>query len=430
MSFTSPPQQGQQGGGNVVLGGPPGGSTGTTTGGGSTSGGGTGGGTGGDPGDNSVGGAIGTLKLLRVEEIKSANSAYAVGSTITTSSTRHVTRLKLRMPNSTTYGATDPDGTQHRSRLWVPAIGVEPSAEIGADGTLPTVGWWNSGTPSILYITGSGEWIGYVQIGSSGALSSGQIKLWACVYTSSEKLPPGETQWQTVTENQTWGLATLNVNKVLLNSVSLDSRRTYGQPNLDGEIPGDANADLRNPSFNGWNFKGGHFVGNMPAGATSDQSGLARTQLSTDSAGGSTGYIAGCCTLFATGRRGSTSGGVVGMFNPSSSDTNINQGLNAIWSNRWDINPRSNPGTPPDYTQDPFWWITSTTDNQNQYWNWQLPYQTENNPTGPWSRICLAQTVESGQTWQYFSSVWNQALTGQTFPITDSQPRLWVVRTN
>lgn len=59
--------------------------------------------------------------------------------------------------------------------------------------------------------------------------------------------------------------------------LSLDSRKTYGQPNLDGETPADPNAELRNPSFLNWQYRGGLFVGN--AGPNSrDKSGTARLQ--------------------------------------------------------------------------------------------------------------------------------------------------------
>lgn len=74
--------------------------------------------------------------------------------------------------------------------------------------------------------------------------------------------------------------AIVTLRRVNAQVVSISDRKAYGQPNLDGELPGDPNADLAHTNFTGWKYRGGLFVGNAK-GLDNDQSGVSRIVWST-----------------------------------------------------------------------------------------------------------------------------------------------------
>ncbi len=229
----------------------------------------------------------------------------------------------------------------------------------------------------------------------------------------------------------------LAASKLPVETISLDSRRVFGKANLDGELPGDPNADASNNNFQPWVFKGGgHFVGNMPYGSSHDQSGTARTQLRLTSALPGTDYVASCLTLFNTGTRGSTPAGSIGLYKPYvatpgtsySDDPNLNTGLLTIWGNKWNIAPGT--GTVPpepspiDFTTTPVFTLSPQSTDASNYLNWQVPYR---------SAITTTRYMGNGNAsdvannfWKYFAICSNnEAIPGQQFPMNDSRPRLW-----
>lgn len=133
---------------------------------------------------------------------------------------------------------------------------------------------------------------------------------------------------------------------------SVTTRKGYGQPNRDGQFPGDPNADLRNLNFGDWIFRGGMFVGNMPNG-TGDRSGQARAQLFAPTVPSLAAPRMTVFTAFQWGRPTNINGGMtIGLFGtfaggPESEST-------ATWDTRFNITPGSTAppipfGTPETY---------------------------------------------------------------------------------
>ncbi|GEM_PF-3932303 len=198
----------------------------------------------------------------------------------------------------------------------------------------------------------------------------------------------------------------LNVLRRNVEAVALDSRRVYGQPNLDGGLPGDPNAELRNPSFLGWSYKGGLFVGQ--AGGN-DASGTARIQGWIPAATLTYPLMSSLC-LRALGVPASYGAPTVRLFAPSAAN-DPNYGAlpaTATWANRWDLTQATLLGEETSLYNFP----------QNEY----LSLRFLEAPV----KIGLALSAEASPpsgVWQYFAS---QAYESSA-PLADSQPRLWTV---
>ena len=396
-------------------------------------------------------------EIVRIEEKRAVTSQFitAQSSTIVTDSNRHVLRLKLRLPMSQTSG-TNSTGPW-TSVTGIGAVAVAPGVELLPINQSSPILQVNSqpGVQALVnyapttinyapgYVSSVQPWYCYVQRGSSGTLSGGSIKYYYYEFTHF-------TQYDQLNEYVsgnmagTWMVADLVADKLPLEGVSADSRKVYGKANLDGELPGDPNAEITNNNFVPWTFKGGHFVGNMVYGSSRDQSGTARTQLRLANMSDANEYLVACLTLFTTGLRGNNAPGSIGLYRPSASDPNLNQGFDTIWSTRWNLTPGNpNPvagdfSTQPYYTQAPATTVASEY-GQLQYLNWQLPYvnyvwKTEYGGSGNlnddnmWTHFGLTQNDESPTTWQYFASEWIESISGQQFPLNDSRPRVWKVR--
>ena len=195
-------------------------------------------------------------------------------------------------------------------------------------------------------------------------------------------------------------------------SVSIDTRRVYGQPNLDGELPADPNAELRNPSFAGWSYKGGLFIGNATG---KDQSGTARIQAYVPPAA-FTYPLASSYTLLALGRPQPFLSPVSWEgFVPSTNDPNLATSVGTVtWANKWDLLSgtliAANPGgPPPDGEYDRLFFV------------------------GNASRIGLTLASEASMVgsgyglWQYFASDAFESSYAGPFPYSDSRPRTWTV---
>ena len=134
-----------------------------------------------------------------------------------------------------------------------------------------------------------------------------------------------------------YALMTFDIQKLLCEDTSIDSRRIHGVPNAEGQLPGvDPNAASRNLNFNPWFFKGGLFIGKMGL-SDGDQSGTARIQL----------YAQGVITegsrlavlsMVPLGppRSGISSAMTVLSFHPATDDPYANSTNETVtWAQRW-----------------------------------------------------------------------------------------------
>ncbi len=409
--------------------------------------------TGATAGDGNLQG-VGNIVLMKVEEKLHVPSGYLSGGNITTTTDRHAVRLKLKCPYFTSTSNNYPITTY--TMTYASEIAVPTGSEIGSDTTLPSV------TSSSIHVDGTpanqtvqcavvkgptgfnaATWYAWPQRGNtatltSPALTSGTINIYVR-YVTYMSTYNQITEASTEVSGDKWIDHSLAVDKLALTSISLDSRRVYGKANLDGELPGDPNADLTTNVFKPWIFHGGHFTGNMPYATSKDQSGLARTQLQLTTMANATTYIASCLTAYGAGTRGSFSAGTIGLFRPAANDSKLSYGDDANWDNRWTLEPGGTQTGPGDFLRAPFYTVTPVTADQGNYMNWQMPsvsnvWRTEYGGTGNmadnqmWKYYGLCQTNETTTTWQYFGSPWIETVAGQMFPLTDSRPRVWKVR--
>lgn len=206
-----------------------------------------------------------------------------------------------------------------------------------------------------------------------------------------------------------------NVMRLNADAVSIDSRRTYGQPNLDGELPGDPNADLRNPSFYGWTYKGGLFAGNVPSG-TGDLSGTARIQAYITTNPTFVDPIWSAFTCIYLGVGGSfTNIPTYTLSVPAADDPNLNVAAGiANWGNAWNLataSPRS------DLTVDNALPIGEYGCFQNPGYSAQMIIHLKNEAAAISGNIPY---------WRYFANLGYATASG-LITASDAQPRLWVV---
>lgn len=203
------------------------------------------------------------------------------------------------------------------------------------------------------------------------------------------------------------------ITKNLATAAAIDSRRVFGVPNLEGEIPADANAESRNITFNPWLYKGGLFVGYMPDSGK-DQSGTARIQLSASSSTASNVKLT-LLSLFHKVRPASAALGnaatEIRAFIPDSGDSNYSQSLSTVtWATRWSF-----PSSGTDVT------LAASDAGNEEYANWVMPSAC--------TKVGLGTTTTSGSTayWRYFASASYQAQFPSDFPANDSQARIWQI---
>jgi len=291
----------------------------------------------------------------------------------------------------------------------------------------------NSGTgPGLRHILSYNDEVGvHVISDSNGHLPGKIINVVVECHITEEELQ--NNNWVVISYTHTGQRVTYDCEKKApLHVASIDSRRCYGQPNAEGALMADANAELRNPAFPNWVYKGGLFVGMMPW-QTGDQSGLARCQLLFEEINQQL-YIGApeprlvSLACFDMGRPSSVGGDiVVGAYSVTAGAT---PPYRFTWDNRWSIAPRTTPSTPPDHSCDP--WSTNTLSSSSQeYVNWLLTDITQTTRSY-WimGGIVLALNGESQVTWpvwRYFASPAYQSLFPTTPILSDCQPRLWVI---
>lgn len=242
---------------------------------------------------------------------------------------------------------------------------------------------------------------------SGGGL--GKFYLLNCSASTNGTSSVGPT-WSQVLEQD------YNVLKLVTDVVSVDSRKTYGQPNTDGIYPGiDPNADPRGVNFNGWTYKGGLFVGNMPVG-NGDLSGTARMQV----------YLKNVPTLvqpvwadlvlaYLGSPTAYTADTPITIYVPSATDPNIGAPVaNTTWDNAWNL---ANATAIQSFT------ITSSTPTMD-YLNVQ---SSTYNPLYLMALTNEPSVISAGTTcWRYFASSSYPPLPSQ-FTGSDAQPHTWVV---
>lgn len=222
--------------------------------------------------------------------------------------------------------------------------------------------------------------------------------------------------------------ADLNMNRFNLGSASVDTRKTYGQPDLAGELPGDANAPANYLNFNNWIYKGGSFVGNAPFLATGDQSGTGRLQLY----GTGIGYKTAIWTELSMVRFGSPNTAFsnsmqIAAYNIAPTDPNYSVPIgSATWANAW------NPFASSALESEPVTLNGNSPSPPLEYLN--INMQTPATGMNGALDVSVAMVDEANQVtnsftgWQYFE---DQAYQGSvpltTLPISDGVPRLWIV---
>ncbi|HZH97546.1 MAG TPA: hypothetical protein VEX38_01130 [Fimbriimonadaceae bacterium] len=257
-----------------------------------------------------------------------------------------------------------------------------------------------------------------VCLGSSGALSGGTIHfvLWYLV-------PRYDSNNVRIGYDISYEKRTYNIYKRWCDDASVDSRKMFGQPNVDGQWPGDPNAEKQNVNFGAWTWRGGLFIGNMPW-QTGDQSGTARIQLypqglSNWSFDGDLQMLV--ASLYDLGKPPGLTVATteVQLRVPSSTDSYFNSAEATVnWSSKWTT------GNP---TQEE----TFTSTQALNYANWKVPWNLAD-PISPLKFYLQLKDEEdaiSNQTvtWRYFGSREFQSAFPNVFPANDSAPRLWVV---
>lgn len=242
--------------------------------------------------------------------------------------------------------------------------------------------------------------------------------------------------------------------KIACADASVDSRVGYPQSSNDTFLYGtDPNGTPRNYSFGTWEFRGGLFAGNMYwNGYPQDQSGTARMQFWPDETPAAEDIGFAALSLLDCGQvplhNGQYLGGPdLGLFSPDpTNDPNLSATEGSVvWSTRWtSIAPRGTAQSPYPVWLDPMDHkaISSTPPEPKEYVSWSLtrigqPFADPHEPytpAGALQHLCLAICDEatfvgnSSSAWAYFASNEFATHAPETFPESDSAPRLWVVK--
>jgi len=205
-----------------------------------------------------------------------------------------------------------------------------------------------------------------------------------------------------------------NLTQHNMDSVPIDSRKIYGQPDIAGEVKEDGNAPLRNANYYGWTYNGGLFAGNSPT-TTPDRSGTARSQFYRSDTTTFTGVTLTDLVLCYLGSpTGFSSDSHYRIYSVSNTDPSyFVTAATVTWSTAWNIGTAI-PGDPLDLS----------TLSYGDYANFQ-------GTTVP-NRITLALANEatdvsaSTPDWRYFASP-EYAVASGLITAMDAQPHVWVL---
>lgn len=377
---------------------------------------------------SSAGGKHANLKALRVAqsiytvnyisteigmtglmEKKSTDSWGKSGGTWQTLHDRHFAGIKFQVTQVTGTTTTSNPNIDHFEEIagaWV-EDGSELVYPSGASMGNTTAG----GSTNVGGYTVSNGQVFCIGTGSTGPISSGKhIAYWKSLKVKTfykDATPPS-------TGTDTWGRVEYLLAKLACTDASVTTRRTYGQPNREGELPADPNAPLRSVNYGPWDFKGGIFVGNMGSGK--DMSGTSRTDLFV--AGGSTydqDYTLAALSVFDKGKpslsglSGSLGDGV-GVYIPTSTGSLTESTVD--WDHQLSINPLAYSSTSTTYNENPFSYVNVTDGNSDDYCIFDLPTSTSAHPNNSLFALALAIVDEanfisahsSSNYWHYFSS--------------------------
>lgn len=350
-------------------------------------------------------------------EKKSASTiAWNSGtSTWDSLSNRHIAGIKFQMVATT--GATESVGDHVTAINEVRGIFVEEGTELGISGTtLESITL--SGPVHVRGGNPDDDAYFVVQTSDSGAIESGRHLIYwlrTVVTTFYDNASPS-----TVT---TWTQYGYTLVKLSCADASVTTRKTYGQPNLAGELPADANAPLRNVKFGSWEYRGGLFAGNMPTLAR-DHSGTARMDFFPS---GGSSYNSACTlaalSLFDQGKP--TVSGVSGAIDLGLYTSTIPSGVtesNVTWDTQCSMTPGAVDTGSTNYNIHPYDHLTLTDGNSDDYIVIQAP-------TNNLEALVLALVDESSYSsstlWHYFAAKEYQS--GSTFPRSDCAPRVWLI---
>lgn len=239
-----------------------------------------------------------------------------------------------------------------------------------------------------------------------------------------------------------WAFAKQDYSIVRLNcnDAAIDTRLTFGDPNVAGKVVPDPNASAGYVKFGPWQYKGGLFVGNMPWLASQDRSGTARIQFYYDES--ATPTVRTLTVFHRNSSYDRDTCPTIGAFLPRSNDSNLfsSQSLSQresglSWGNRWDINPRPVGGTATNEWDEEAISTVSTYLNDD-FANFPLQKYQENGTliagagTYAAGRVCLAVAEESTMTgssplgWRYFMSREFEGVPADAI-YDDCRPRVW-----
>lgn len=396
--------------------------------------------------------------VLQSAEEKSAQTSYLAvsGSTSPASATKHVVPVTFKAAGGWSSAGSPPGAGYFtpspldytylgHSRIiypgqtsyWLEIVAPGESSTAPFDCTTLTLPD-SSVVPALRYLPSKNQLI-TVNLAATQAIATGTVLVKETVVTGAwvartaykRTYNSSNGQWtdtavgtrydhETITVTD--GYYNVDYRKLATTALALDSRRTYGQPNLDGELPGDPNAELRNVNFSNWEYKGGLFVGNMPA-ATNDLSGTARLQIWPSGGAINTNTQYAFLSMLHLGAGGGTNAASLQAFAPLTTDPNYSRTASlTTWENKWDLTTSTVLGGLP----------LSNSSPTKEYVTLPLMYQAVTN--GPWlvhpraaSRVGVSLTDESGFAWRYFCSKAYQTTFATEYPLLDGAPRVWLI---
>ncbi len=389
-------------------------------------------------------GGIMMLEPLEPEEPEEPPTTTSTTSTATTTATTSTTSTTSTTATTSTTGSTSGGGGSETFIGYY--FYVESPGEMAPGGAYAAT-TYDFDHIAPLDFLGSGLRKQFnlgeevvVHLASDAALASGSLKVLVETHVQTHILddpmtPEDEEEWHAAS---TFDEVEYDITKYLCQDSSIDTRKAYGTPNRDGELPDDPNALPATLNFGGSVWKGGTFVGNMPW-QTRDQSGLARAQIYPQGTSGRTNPIRmAALSMFYRGTAPNVTTPVtIAAFTPASNDPNFSVGANSVtWDTRWNIVPQATPDGPRDPSKDPLFRVPfGSSTPVNEYATWTLTdtmAESSFTPETVLSAIALAIHDESTFTsaaWRYFASDHFPAEVANEFPNNDSMPRLWIVET-
>ncbi len=335
--------------------------------------------------------------------------------------TRHAAFINLTLPvlTLTNYDVAVIGSTE----LGYPSLATSPYAVYSTAPTfVSNYQYWRNGTllsaPAVVYQGYGGGLKFPLGLAVSQAYTSGTIEVVVVSHYTGTPISSAANYYR------------FDLSKLLCSDASIDTRRTFGSPNLAGKLPGDPNVTSAPANFGTYTYHGGLFVGNVPSGS-GDHSGTARMQLYVGGSSSGTYLASGLSVLDMGTPTNYTGASSVGVYAPKSTDANLaTNEASVTWDSKWAISPRTSipQGQTVDYSQDAISSYTlSSTATVNTYLNFNLADTTGALVPLANQYLCLALTNEASppSAWRYFCSKERALDPNSVFPQNDGQPRVW-----